>query len=98
MTVQMNTASNTSGFTAFGMNFASEREAIIDLIDKIQVVESRAGVALSSWSKTCAIPALRGGRSVASAATKERLTAGVARKAALMMSFSKESRDNPLLP
>jgi len=61
MASQMGTASKTGGFTAFGMSFASEREAIIDLIDKIQVAESCAGVALSNWAKTCAIPALRGG-------------------------------------
>jgi len=57
----MASQTSTGGFAAFGMNFASEREAIIGLIDKIQVAEACAGVALASWSKTCKIPELRGG-------------------------------------
>ena len=61
MASQASTASKDAGFVAFGMSFASEREAIIDLIDKIQVAEACAGVALSTWAKNCTIPALRGG-------------------------------------
>jgi hypothetical protein len=61
MASHMDTASKTGGFDAFGMSFASEREAIIDLIDKIRVAEACAGVALSTWAKNCTIPALRGG-------------------------------------
>lgn len=61
MTSQMSTAAKADGFSAFGMNFASEREAIIGLIDKIQVAEACAGVALANWAKICKIPALRGG-------------------------------------
>ncbi|MDB5392642.1 MAG: hypothetical protein JWM91_148 [Rhodospirillales bacterium] len=61
MASHMSTESDAGGFAAFGMNFASEREAIIGLIDKIQVAEACAGVALSSWAETCQIPALRGG-------------------------------------
>jgi hypothetical protein len=55
------TASATGGFSAFGMEFPSERAAIIDLIDKIQVAETCAGHALAAWAQTCKIPALRGG-------------------------------------
>ena len=50
-----------SGFAAFGMTFASEREAIIGLIDKIQVAEACAGVAFTNWAQSCKIPELRGG-------------------------------------
>jgi hypothetical protein len=57
----MASQTNTGGFAAFGMTFASEREAIIGLIDKIQVAEACAGVALAGWSQSCKIPALRGG-------------------------------------
>jgi hypothetical protein len=48
-------------FVAFGTSFPSEREAIVSLIDKIQVAEACAGVALSNWARNCKIPALRGG-------------------------------------
>lgn len=58
------TESASAGFTAFGVQFASEREAIIDLMDKIRVAEACAGHALADWAKTCAIPALRGGLAV----------------------------------
>jgi hypothetical protein len=57
----MATQSSTGGFSAFGVQFASEREAIIDLMDKIRVAEACAGDALASWAKTCTEPALRGG-------------------------------------
>jgi hypothetical protein len=61
MASHMGTAGKADGFAAFGMNFASEREAIIGLIDKIQVAEACAGAALANWAKNCKIPALRGG-------------------------------------
>lgn len=48
-------------FVAFGKTFPSEREAIIGLMDSIQVAEACAGRALAAWSETCKIPALRGG-------------------------------------
>lgn len=48
-------------FTAFGKEFASEREAIIGLMDSIQVAEACAGVAIANWTLTCMIPELRGG-------------------------------------
>jgi len=48
-------------FTAFGKSFASEREAIISLLDGIQVAESCAGGALKAWAETSANPALKGG-------------------------------------
>jgi len=64
MTTQASTAPATGGFTAFGVRFASEREAIIDLMDKIRVAEACAGDALATWAKTCADPALRGGLAV----------------------------------
>jgi hypothetical protein len=61
MAKQATKASKAGKFKAFGMEFPSERAAIIDLIDKIQVAEACAGVALSNWAKECKIPALRGG-------------------------------------
>ena len=64
MDTQTYTATATGGFTAFGVQFATEREAIIDLMDKIRVAEACAGVALAEWAKTCAHPALRGGLSM----------------------------------
>ena len=48
-------------FTAFGKEFASEREAVISLMDSVQVAEACAGVAISNWIETCTIPELRGG-------------------------------------
>jgi hypothetical protein len=48
-------------FTAFGKEFASEREAVIGLMDSVQVAEACAGVALANWIETCKIPELRGG-------------------------------------
>jgi hypothetical protein len=48
-------------FTAFGKEFPSEREAIIGLMDSIQVAEACAGVAIANWIETCTIPELRGG-------------------------------------
>ncbi len=55
---------STTGFTAFGMQFASEREACIDLMDKIRVAEACAGEALARWAEKCTHPALRGGLSM----------------------------------
>ncbi len=51
----------TKPFVAFGKTFPSEREAIIGLMDSIQVAEACAGRALAAWSETCKIPTLRGG-------------------------------------
>ena len=48
-------------FTAFGKEFASEREAVIGVMNSIQVAEACAGVAIANWIKTCKIPELRGG-------------------------------------
>lgn len=48
-------------FTAFGKEFASEREAVIGLMDSVQVAETCAGVAIANWIETCTIPELRGG-------------------------------------
>jgi hypothetical protein len=48
-------------FTAFGKEFASEREAVIGLMDSVQVAEACAGVAIANWIETCTIPELRGG-------------------------------------
>jgi hypothetical protein len=48
-------------FTAFGKEFPSEREAVIGLMDSIQVAEACAGVAIANWIETCKIPELRGG-------------------------------------
>jgi hypothetical protein len=48
-------------FTAFGREFPSEREAVISLMDTIQVGEACAGVAFVHWIETCKIPELRGG-------------------------------------
>ena len=67
MATQTSTASATGSFTAFGVQFASEREAIIDLMDKIRVAEACAGDALANWAKTCTNPALRGGLSMIAA-------------------------------
>lgn len=64
MATETCTTSATGGFIAFGVQFASEREAIIDLMDKIRVAEACAGDALADWAKTCSNPALRGGLSM----------------------------------
>ena len=48
-------------FTAFGKEFASERDAVISLMDSVQVAEACAGTAINIWIKTCKIPELRGG-------------------------------------
>jgi len=48
-------------FTAFGKEFPSEREAVISLMDSVQVAEACAGVAIANWIETCTIPELRGG-------------------------------------
>jgi hypothetical protein len=48
-------------FVAFGKTFPSEREAIIGLLDSVQVAEACAGRAITAWVETCKIPALRGG-------------------------------------
>ena len=49
------------GFTAFGTRFPSERDAVVSLMDKIQVAETCAGHALADWAEKCTIPELRGG-------------------------------------
>ena len=48
-------------FTAFGREFSSEREAVIGMMNSVQVAEACAGVAIGNWIKTCKIPELRGG-------------------------------------
>lgn len=48
-------------FTAFGKEFTSEREAVIGLMNSVQVAEACAGVAIGNWIRTCKIPELRGG-------------------------------------
>lgn len=48
-------------FTAFGKEFPSEREAVLGLMNGVQVAEACAGVAIGNWIKTCKIPELRGG-------------------------------------
>jgi hypothetical protein len=50
-----------SGFQAFGRSFASEREAIVGLIDVLRAEESAAGLAIASWVKVCRNPTLKGG-------------------------------------
>jgi hypothetical protein len=50
-----------ASFTAFGKEFASEREAVIGLMNGIQVAEACAGVAIANWIRTCKVPELRGG-------------------------------------
>jgi hypothetical protein len=48
-------------FTAFGREFASERDAVIGLMNSVQVAEACAGVAIANWIRSCKIPELRGG-------------------------------------
>jgi hypothetical protein len=48
-------------FTAFGKEFATEREAVLGMMNSVQVAEACAGVAIANWIKTCKIPELRGG-------------------------------------
>ena len=48
-------------FTAFGREYPSEREAILGLMNGVQVAEACAGTAIGNWIKTCKIPELRGG-------------------------------------
>ena len=48
-------------FTAFGKEFSSEREAVLGLMNSVQVAEACAGVAIGNWIRTCQIPELRGG-------------------------------------
>jgi hypothetical protein len=48
-------------FTAFGKEFTNEREAVIGLMNSVQVAEACAGVAIANWIESCAIPELRGG-------------------------------------
>jgi hypothetical protein len=48
-------------FTAFGKEFPSEREAVLGLMNGVQVAEACAGTAIGNWIKTCKIPELRGG-------------------------------------
>ena len=48
-------------FEAFGRTFASEREAIVGLIDVLRAEESAAGLAIASWVKVCKNPRLKGG-------------------------------------
>ena len=50
-----------AGFQAFGRNYASEREAIVGLIDILRAEESAAGRAIASWVTVCKDPYLRGG-------------------------------------
>jgi hypothetical protein len=50
-----------ASFTAFGREFASEREAVIGLMNGVQIAEACAGVAIANWIRTCKIPELRGG-------------------------------------
>src|SRR5579859_5990676 len=48
-------------FIAFGREFATEREAVLGMMNSVQVAEACAGVAIANWIKTCKIPELRGG-------------------------------------
>ncbi len=61
MATHTNTESESREFVVFGMHHVSERAAIIDLMDKIQVAETCAGRALAGWARTCENSALRGG-------------------------------------
>jgi hypothetical protein len=53
-----------SEFQAFGRHYASEREAIVGLIDVLRAEESAAGEAIASWVAVCRDPSLRGGLSI----------------------------------
>ena len=56
--------SGNSGFQGLGQVYASEREAIVALIDLLRVEEGAAGVAIGGWVKVCNDPSLRGGLSM----------------------------------
>jgi len=57
-------STETTGFSAFGTTFPSEREAVIGLMDRIQVAEACAGRAIGDWIQKCQIPELRGGLAI----------------------------------
>jgi hypothetical protein len=48
-------------FPANGKIYASEREAIVAMIDRYRVAEAAGGVLFAEWAKTCRTPLLRGG-------------------------------------
>lgn len=54
-------AAGAAGFQAFGRHYASEREAIVGLIDALRAEESAAGEAIAGWVAVCRNPSLRGG-------------------------------------
>ena len=53
-----------ASFLGLGQVYASEREAIVALVDLLRVEEGAAGLAIGGWVKVCKDSSLRGGLSV----------------------------------
>ena len=55
-------SNGTSGsFHCMGKTYKSEREAIVDFLDRSAAAESAAGVAFANWAKQCKTDCLRSG-------------------------------------
>jgi hypothetical protein len=54
------------GFQACGGTYASEHEAIVNVIDRFRVEETAGGMLFGVWADQCKIPELRGGLRVIS--------------------------------
>jgi len=54
-------AKSTEEFMACGKAHASERDAIVAMIDMFRVAEAGGGALFSGWAKVCKTPMLRGG-------------------------------------
>jgi hypothetical protein len=49
------------GFRAFGMTYASEREAVIKFLEAVAPAETAGGDAVREWLKTCKLDCIKGG-------------------------------------
>jgi hypothetical protein len=59
--IEMTQASVQEGFQACGGAYASEHDAIINVIDRFRVEEAAGGTLFGAWADLCKIPELRGG-------------------------------------
>ena len=51
----------SGGFTAFGTNYASERDAVVKFLEAVAPAEAAGGEAVREWLKLCRLDCVKGG-------------------------------------
>jgi hypothetical protein len=52
---------NSSGFSAFGKSYASEREAVMKFLEAVAPAETAGGEAIREWLQVCQLDCIKGG-------------------------------------